>query len=353
MRRADIISSIKNIQRAIEDSRVLEVLANHMRSEKADIVAIFEVAQDYSNWYRSFNDNEKKILDIFKLDGLENPNFWAQITNAERKSRIDSMYEYYQNLGFMMKQLDPIIDLFKQDGIVYKENFNYGFVSSSNQENSEVLTIILPERENNLSSNPERLIKILNSINLFYKTCSILLGHEEEDLSVITIDSGSDKSFDFLGAAKVITELKELIIGLWDRVVFFREKKLHERMDLIEKSIPLIDTINNYEKEGKVSREQAEILRRNIFNGVNDFLAAGAILPEFSQHNNYNPRQLMSPEPKLLTTTNDISNTVSNNPASNLIETEDSDEEDDNLTETEKKLLEELLKKNSNKKRKK
>ena len=117
---------------------------------------------------------------------------------------------------------------------------------------------------------------------------------------LLACDSGSDKSFDFLGLAKLVEMVKEIILSLWDRVVFFREKQMGERIDLIAKSLPVIERIVEMEKLNHLAPEQAEILRRNIVSGVEKFIQAGAIIPEVESHSRYNPRQLMAPEPKLL-----------------------------------------------------
>ncbi|MEZ0610150.1 hypothetical protein ACAW74_16660 [Fibrella sp. WM1] len=188
------------------------------------------------------------------------------------------------------------------------------------------------------------MIKALSSVNLFYETIAQILGHNENDLSVVAIDSGSDKSFDFLGAAKVVTSLKELIIGLWDRVIFYREKKLHERIDLITKALPVIENINTLEKEEKIGREQAEILRRNIFTGANDFILAGAILPEFEQHSTYSPRKLMAPEPKLLNSP-DIDTSEGESSKNHTSTAEGVDYSEDELTPEEEQLLKSILSK--------
>ncbi|GAB2603739.1 hypothetical protein [Spirosoma areae] len=176
--------------------------------------------------------------------------------------------------------------------------------------------------------------------------------HQDNDLSVIAIDSGSDKSFDFLGAAKVMTALKELIIDLWDKVVFYRERKLYERIELISKTLPLIDNINQLEKDEKLSKEQAELFRRGVLTGAKDFLLSGAILPEFESHSTYNPRQIMAPETKLLTMPTTIKDETSNLVTENEDIEEQKQEEHSDLSSNERELLKSLLEREAKRKRK-
>jgi hypothetical protein len=118
---------------------------------------------------------------------------------------------------------------------------------------------------------------------------------------VIACDSGSDKSFDFLGAAKVIAGLKELILTMWDRVVYYREKKLDAKLDLIGKALPIIGKIEELKAAGSLEPEQAELIKQKVLGGVHKLLETGIVIPEISLRATYNPRQLMAPEPKLLT----------------------------------------------------
>lgn len=48
---------------------------------------------------------------------------------------------------------------------------------------------------------------------------SQVLGKKGDDLSVIGCDSGSDKSFDFLGAAEIVNCVKDIILSFWNKVV--------------------------------------------------------------------------------------------------------------------------------------
>ena len=58
---------------------------------------------------------------------------------------------------------------------------------------------------------------------------------------VIACDSGSDKSFDFLGVATVIECVKELILSLWNRVIYFSEYRMSERIKLVAEALPVIE----------------------------------------------------------------------------------------------------------------
>ena len=86
-----------------------------------------------------------------------------------------------------------------------------------------LLTTILIEEKDQFS-NPKRIIELLDSITLLYDSCATVKKQSSSDLAILACDSGSDKAFDFLGAAKIIEMVKEIILSFWDRVLFFIEK---------------------------------------------------------------------------------------------------------------------------------
>ncbi|GAB2582755.1 hypothetical protein [Spirosoma areae] len=182
MRRIDIITSIKKIQNAIADSKIDAVIGEIVRKDdKLNVESMLESMTTYSYYYKNFTDNEKKIISIFQLDGLENSKTWVNIllpnnTSTERRSNF---FKYFSGLNFLNDYLDKIIELFKQDNIDYIQRSNQIVSNYSIQNQSEILTVILPEKDTQVSSNPERLIKVLSSVNSFYKVLSEITGHED------------------------------------------------------------------------------------------------------------------------------------------------------------------------------
>jgi hypothetical protein len=120
------------------------------------------------------------------------------------------------------------------------------------------------------------------------------------NLSVVACDSGSDKCIDFMGIAKSMHEVKDIILQVWDRVVFHRENKIGKQLDNLTKALPILEKLNAMEKEGALGPEKAELLRRKLSEGVLGFVEAGAIITEINTRATLEPRKIMAPERKLL-----------------------------------------------------
>lgn len=300
MRRIDLINASSKILTALDKSNLDAVFSSDptipkLRSEES--LAIYSSLMRY---YDAFSELEKKLLKLLNVEDIIKNSIWATIISSGDRSIIYDLAPNLPSAVYYTKEFLPkFIDLLKQDNISYSYTEAKASVISPIAEGREIITLILPEQETE-TSKPARLIEAIESITSFYHTIAEIDDFNPDDLSVVALDSGSDKSFDFLGAAKVVTAVKELIIELWDRIVFHKERKLIYQAEAITKALPVFEKINSLQQEGKIQPEKGELMRRSLEDGVSKFIKVGAIIPEFENRSNHNPRQIMLPERKLI-----------------------------------------------------
>lgn len=227
MRRRDISTSVDKILTAIKRSNIREALNKLGLDKNSNNIDIIRALQEFMKFSYTFDENEKRICEIFNINSLDDPKIWEALISNENVNR-DDFFKLQRGLFFTEDFLPKLMLLFEQEGVNLFDNKK----AHKEYQNKKLLTVILPE-DNNLTSTPERLIFVLDSVRSFYEVLSEVQGSHNNELSILAIDSGSDKSFDFLGTSKIIESVKELIIGLWDRVFFHKEKKMSERLDLI------------------------------------------------------------------------------------------------------------------------
>jgi len=116
----------------------------------------------------------------------------------------------------------------------------------------------------------------------------------------VACDSGSDKSFDFTGVPQIIEQTKGIIIEIWDRVIFYRERKHAERVKVIAESLPILSKISEMVEKRAISPEEVEILKRQIVAGSTKFVDSGSMIPELRGISRFDPAQLLTPSPQLL-----------------------------------------------------
>ena len=234
-----------------------------------------------------FGDTERELSRIFDLSLLENSEFWELVLGGEADAPTVGIYN---NLRFATEHLPQFIAMLEQRSSTLGDTTFPGM---------GLLSVLVVE-EGDGFSRPRRISELLEGVSDLYEACAVVNNASPDDLVVLSCDSGSDKSFDFMGAASIIESVKEVLLNLWDKVVFFREIQTSNRLELIAKALPIIDQIGNLEVEKKLSPEQAELLRRKVADGAGKFLRAGATIPEMAAVSSHDPRQLMAPEMKQL-----------------------------------------------------
>lgn len=307
MRRVEIIDACHNILRAIELAQLEEVLHAAFRERQRERGSPLESADRLIKAFKKyiissskFAPLEDEIAEKLGISDLAADEFWSVILNTGTTQEIlhERIYQTYSNLRAAKRFLPTFVQLIETEAIRSSDA-----LPSEEQDDKAgkgaLLSVLIIEKEEEEISNPDRLISVLQSIKILYEVAAKLEGESESDLGVIGCDSGSDKSFDFIGSEKVIQRVKEIILSAWGRVIFYQEQKIEKRIDVIAKTIPVIEEINR--KKKNLGAEQAKILERAAMDGIKKFVEAGAMIPEIQERTSYSPRELLAPQPKLLT----------------------------------------------------
>lgn len=322
---------------------------------RARLNAYHILAQAYSNP----SNADQRLLEIFGLRTLVDPDWWSKAflrsdgEGRESPSPSRARAEMVGKLNFAVRYLPKITQMLESqaDKTIAPESR---------------IKLVLPESEDQLSS-PARIVAAIDGISLMYAAVCRMHNEQENTLALRSCDSGSDKSFDFTGLPQVIEQVKSVIFGIVDRVIFFREAKFSERVKLVAQSLPVLDQISQLAEAKKISPEQAELLRRDLINGATKFLETGSRIPETSNSLRYDPASLLQPSPKLLlegprtppekvqlqgqTSTSEemrfpaVSEASSFETPSMSSETDDLADEGDGLSNDERRQLAKLLKK--------
>jgi len=353
MRRETLYKSVSRIVNDINECEVIPFLENildSMAKEREKPIIPLEIFQKYMLATQNYNDKEIEICKILGLSQLLETGFWKKLFSILRNNELSPFFhDTLFHLRFATMHLPKILSLAKQE-YVQEIKEHLGELPEEFKGKSLLSALIIEDKGQ--YSHPNRLISVINSITNLYSVVAILENETENDLIVLACDSGSDKSFDFLGLAKLVEQVKEIIVSLWDRVVFHRQKRASLGIALVAESLPILKKINELSESGSIGKEQAEILKRKTIAGATQFLEAGAMIPELEAESFHDPKQLMKPEPKLLASPWDV---VSSNEKRNIKKqvVQNDNVDTDALSDDEKHMLELLLKKSKKKPKRK
>lgn len=296
MRREPLYAAIEEVGTALRASRLAHSFGELLLPAASDDLnrrraAALSGLKQYVISAQRYSDSARELSRILKLEQLEETELWLEVLSLgqapERRLR-----EWQQRIQFVEEELPRVAGLFRPEAL-------RALMEPAGDEepvftDDALLTVIVIERERQYSS-PRRLTEVFESVSLLYDACAeiedVPAGHR---LTVLSCDSGVDKSFDFLGSAAAIETAKEVLLSLWDSVVLHRGHKLANRLELIARDLPVIQRIRDLEEHGKLAPEQAEGLRRRISEAAAKFISGGAMIPEIERLS-YSPRELMAP----------------------------------------------------------
>lgn len=300
MRRKEIIQAGQKIIDAITRSEILkgfEETAHRVSPEREIFNAdLMYKLHQYSLLASDYGPIEKQIIDILGLTDLTNPQKWSDVVYT-REGSYGAIFVWNRYLYFAVNYLPLFLELIKPDYLTITQEKPEELPDE--YKGKALLTTILVED----SKHPvtlERVMDLLSGISSLYEASSTIIKHPAVPLIMIGCDSGSEKAFDFLGAEKIMQMVKEILLSLWDSIMFFHERQVAQKFELVAESLPIIEQLDALEDEDKIGHEEAALLCKKIVDSVQKFITCGAFIPEMQEKSTFDPHELMMPEPKLL-----------------------------------------------------
>lgn len=300
MRRVELVRAVRNVLHALRVSRVHDALQETGRGARDAPAreALLTALRAYTVLSADFGDAERRVLTAMDLEALDDPAWWARIVGGAEDETRRAAATMAQAIRMAGSYLPRLV------GLVGNEALRRGAGGVApppvGEDGMALLEVVLIGGERQRST-PLRLMTTLESIWLLYDVAATLAGVPADTLSVAAADGDENLSYDFLGRAPAVAGVKEILVSVWDRVVFYRGRQVEVRGEMIERSVPVINRIARLREAGEVGPEQAELMRRRVVAGVKKFLEAGCTIPEIEASERHEARELLAPSPRLLT----------------------------------------------------
>jgi len=295
MRRDVLVKSIEAVALDIEATNLSSILMHGSHASRgdskntADWLLLDSIARLYSK-YTSYNEDTKQLINLLKIGNVYDASFWQKMISEPDP---ELMYDLGKRTSFLTEYLVNIANVFGPNRLDFDYEIEHG------EETQKDVRIIIPEEESGLK--PERLTLLIESISKLYESLCVMNGYGDVDLTITALDSGSDKIVVFGGLGDAIKRLNELIFDIWDRIVLDRRGRVHAEMNIIAKSLPILDDVQSRMESKALSNEDGERLKRQIVDGVTGFIECGAITQQIEEYKAPNPKNVIYDRRVLLT----------------------------------------------------
>lgn len=249
MTRQQIIAAAEQIAQAVEQAGIAELLDATSERSLQDYLKSFK---QYNILAEKFSEGALFLEQELGFASLREPDPWI-IMSKRGELEADNPL---QNITGVLATLSAIGNMLSESQVAQTPSPDRG-----------TLSLVLFEQADGMPSTPRRIADALESVASLYEACARLQSVSHEDLCVVSCDSGSDKVFVFEGSAGVVGSLKELIQSIWERIVFYRERTLQERISLLTHSLPVLDKVAEMELHGAITHAEAEQSRKAIVAG--------------------------------------------------------------------------------------
>lgn len=294
MRRKQLIDTTHKIQQAISDSELLErlhvrILALSKQGKKVPNVGdLLAALNKFSISTSKLSDAEKEVLKQLDLHYLNDPKNWPKLISTDQPELLKSIFSNLRRLRSSLGYFQKVISI------------GHDELNDINS-NDETLSILLLADENTKDT-PKKIASTLESIQQLYN-CFVTLEHIDnpQDLTIIGMDSGNEKSIELTGESIVLEKMKELLYGVWMQVLPSHNQYLSEQLKLILKSLPILERIEELATTGQIEKEKAALAKRQLTTSLEDLIRSNTIIEEMYDHWQQDPRVAMQLTPRLTT----------------------------------------------------
>lgn len=297
MRREVLQQAVKRIVSDLEESGLAQsfesAVENYQPAASPDARVDFvniAVLSDYFKRVSVYGEAENAVMSIMGIESLANPSTWQPLLQKFEPSFV---FNFHHKIRHVISFLPRVMNLLE------REYFPFRNADLSREDGLEVQTVILSDEGDALST-PERIIVLLSSINSIYQVIAQTEGLPENSIALVGLDSGSEKSFDFLGLAKLMSELRETLNWAYNIIWFHKQNVTVKNLQVTGETLAIISKISKMEIDGQIDAEASARMKHGIYAGLEKFSSTGAYTPEMKVAPE-NPALAMRPQQKLLT----------------------------------------------------
>ena len=292
MRRKQLIDTISRIQQAITESELLErlhiciVALRNPGKKTPNVGDLLAALNQFSIKMSKLTDAEKDVLKMLDLHHLNNPKNWPKLISTDHPDLHQSVFSNLRRLQASLQYFQRIIALGHEE------------VRMLDTDEETLSILILPDE--NTNDTPKKIASILESVQQLYNCFATLeLIDEPEPLTIVALDSGIEKSIELTGDSEILEKMKELLYGVWMQVLPSHNQYLSEQLKLILKSLPILERIEEYSTLGRLEKEKAALLKRQLTTSLEALIRSNTIIEEMFEHWQRDPRVAMQLTPRL------------------------------------------------------
>lgn len=260
LKNADLLTIIRECRGARDEQ--LAVSLARLGNAGASVMKALENA----------NAAESQLLKATHLDALATPAYWRNLVtvDVDEKKRQADLVQLYSRVMFATGHLPSLVNLIDHVDVAQAPGVRQA------ADGEETLTIRLTDAGEK-ASDPDRLARAIDGIDMLYSACASLARKPAIDLQLLAISGDADRDITFLGDIEAIQAVKTVIESIPDVVAEINPEDDLDIQQLV-RTLPVFDDLQTLRKLGTFSPADLQDIEDTMHQGVLLSLESGVML---------------------------------------------------------------------------
>jgi len=226
---------------------------------------------------------EQTALKLLHLDNLRSPSYWQNLLDSAKpeKERSAELVHLYSRVLFASNHLPNFAALL---GRVSGEAGASGpAVQEADLQAGESRLMIQLSDAGEKASDPDRVARSIDGIDMLYSACASLSRRPAMDLRLDHITGKDDRSIVFTGESESLSAMATVIDSIPEALASLNDDQEIDLNALVQ-SLPIFDQLNTLAGHGAFSENDLRDIRETMHQGALLTLESGVVLPEAPKH---------------------------------------------------------------------
>jgi len=218
----------------------------------------------------SLDPSARTVLKALHLESLTSPGYWRGLLaeTADEKSRQAEFVRLYSRVLFATNHLPSLMSLLSSSSDVFE---------TTAVDGEQIMTVKLNDAGEK-ASDPDRLARVIDGIDMLYSACATLAKKPAMDLQLVSVTGkGAERDIAFLGDVEAIQAVKTIIESIPDAIADIDPDEDIDIQFLVQ-SLPVFDDLKILQKLGTYTPSDLQDIRDTMHQGVLLSLESGAVL---------------------------------------------------------------------------
>lgn len=220
----------------------------------------------------NLDPHARKVLTELHLDSLTSPGYWRGLLaeTTDDKTRQVELVRLYSRVLFATNHLPSLMNLLS----------NVTDVPAQYAKDGEKTMVITLSDAGEKASDPDRLARVIDGIDMLYSACATLAKKPAIDLQLISVTGrASRREITFLGDDEAIQAVITIIESIPDAIADLDPDEGIDIQFLVQ-SLPIFEDLKVLQKLGTYSLTDLQDIRDTMHQGVLLAIESGAVLGE-------------------------------------------------------------------------